>query len=46
MLLDDPIEKWTGIPVGLILLYISAALSIWSCAEYIIKNKDALSQMK
>lgn len=46
MLLDDPIEKWTEIPVGLILLYISAALSIWSCAEYIIKNKDALSQMK
>ena len=46
MLLDDPIEEWTGIPVGLLLLYISAALSIWSCAEYIIKNKDALSQMK
>lgn len=46
MLFDDPINKWTGVPIGLILLYISAALSIWSCAEYIIKNRNALSQMK
>ena len=46
MLFDDPIEKWTGIPLGLILLYISAALSIWSCVEYIVKNRQALSDTK
>lgn len=46
MLFDDPILKWTGIPLGMILLYISTALSIWSCMEYIIKNKDILSNMK
>ena len=46
LLFDDPILKWAGIPLGMILLYISAALSIWSCAEYIIKNKQTLSQLK
>ena len=46
MLFDDPIEKWTGIPIGIILLYISAALSIWSCVEYIVKNRQALSDTK
>ena len=46
MLFDDPIEKWTGIPLGMILLYISAALSIWSCVEYIVKNRQALSDTK
>ena len=46
LLFDDPIEKWTGIPLGIILLYISAALSIWSCVEYIVKNRQALSDTK
>ncbi len=46
LLFDDPIQKWTGIPLGMILLYISAALSVWSCIEYIVKNRQALSQMK
>ena len=46
LLFDDPIFAWTGIPLGMILLYISVGLSIWSCAEYIIKNKGILSQMK
>ena len=46
LLFDDPIEKWTGIPIGIILLYISAALSIWSCVEYIVKNRQALSDTK
>ncbi len=46
LLFDDPIQKWTGIPLGMILLYISAALSIWSCIEYIVKNKETLSEEK
>ena len=46
LLFDDPIQKWTGLPLGMILLYISAALSVWSCIEYIVKNRQALSQMK
>ena len=46
LLFDDPIQKWTGIPLGMILLYISAALSVWSCIEYIVKNRQALSRVK
>ena len=46
LLFYDPIQKWTGIPLGMILLYISAALSVWSCIEYIVKNRQALSRVK
>lgn len=31
------------ITAGKIILYISAALSVWSCAEYILKNKTVMT---
>ena len=42
ILLENPIFRDYGIPMGDILLYISAALAIWSCVEYIYKNRQLL----
>ena len=42
ILLENPLFAMAGIPIGEILLYISVALSIWSCMEYIMKNKSLL----
>ena len=42
ILLENPIFSLWKIPMGEILIYISVVLSIWSCAEYIIQNKNLL----
>lgn len=42
ILLGNPLFNLINIPMGEILIYISVALSIYSCAEYIIKNKELL----
>ena len=42
ILLENPIFSMWGIDAGSILLYISAALAIWSCIEYIYKNRQLL----
>ncbi len=40
--LGNPIASNFNIPLGQILVYISTLLSIWSCFEYIYKNKELL----
>ena len=40
--LGNPIASRFNIPLGQILVYISTLLSIWSCFEYIYKNKELL----
>lgn len=42
VLLENPIFCLAAIPMGEILLYISVILSIWSCIEYILKNKKLI----
>jgi len=42
VLLGNPIFNLINLPMGEILIYISVALSIYSCAEYIIKNRQVL----
>ena len=44
LLLNDPIQHWTGIPLGMILIYGSVLLSVWSCGEYIFKNSKILKE--
>ena len=40
--LENPIFSIWNIPMGEILVYLSTILSIWSCIEYIAKNKELL----
>ena len=42
ILLENPIFSVWNIPMGEILVYISVVLSIWSCIEYIVQNKNLL----
>ena len=42
ILLENPIFRIWGIDAGSVLLYISAALAIWSCIEYIYRNRQLL----
>ena len=42
ILLENPIFRIWGIDAGSVLLYISAALAIWSCIEYIYKNRQLI----
>lgn len=42
VLLENPIFNIWNIHMGEILLYISAVLAIWSCVEYIVKNRKLL----
>ena len=44
--LGNPFFAQIGIPFGEIMIYISAALSIWSCVEYFIKYKSLLFKNK
>ncbi len=40
--MEEMFYTWVQIPVGEILIYISVVLSIWSCTEYIYKNRQLL----
>ena len=42
ILLKNPIFNLIPLNMGLILIYISVVLSIWSCVEYIVKNRQVL----
>lgn len=42
VLLKNPLFGLIGLDMGMILIYISVALSIYSCAEYIVKNRKLL----
>ncbi len=44
MLLLDPYFNPIGWPIGLILMYASAVLSIWSCVDYIVRNRALLKE--
>ena len=44
LFLDNLLFNLMGIPMGEILLYLSVILSVWSCAEYIIKNANILKE--
>ena len=44
LLLDNLLFKNLGIPMGEILLYISVALSVYSCTEYIVKNINVIKE--
>lgn len=46
MLMLDPYFNPIGWPIGLILMYISAVLSIWSCVDYIVRNRKLLKETK
>ena len=46
ILLDNIGFKALGIPLGEILVYISVALSIWSCIEYIYTNREVMKEEK
>lgn len=43
LLLDNPIFDLIGIPMDQIVLYIAGFFTVWSCADYIIKNKGLIS---
>lgn len=40
--LENPLFSLWNIDMGIILIYISVFLSIWSCIEYMVKNKEVL----
>jgi len=42
ILLENPFFSLIHVPFGEILVYISVVLSIWSCIEYIYKNRELL----
>ena len=46
MLLLDPYFNPIGWPIGLILMYASAVLSIWSCVDYIVRNRALLKETR
>lgn len=39
LLLENPLFSLIGIPMGEIVVYISVALSVWSCIDYIYKSR-------
>jgi len=43
LLLDNPIFSLINIPMDQIMLYAAGIFTVWSCAEYIIKNKGLVS---
>ena len=43
LLLDNPIFGLIGIPMDQIVLYAAAFFTVWSCADYIIKNKGLIT---
>ncbi|MBS7262618.1 MAG: CDP-diacylglycerol--glycerol-3-phosphate 3-phosphatidyltransferase [Eubacteriales bacterium] len=45
LMLNDFPFFYIGVPLGEILIYISLALSIWSCGEYFYKNKAVASEI-
>ncbi len=45
ILLNDWFFKAWGIPAGMILIYISVVLSIWSMVHYMVKNKAVLKDL-
>ena len=42
MLLENPIFGLIGFRFDLFVMFLAAVFSIWSCADYIIKNKGAI----
>jgi len=44
--LQNPFFSDYNIPFGEIMLYISVVLSIWSCIEYFVKNRNLLTEGK
>ena len=46
MLLGNPLFGMWGIPFDQILIWISVALAVWSCLEYIVKNGEVLKEKK
>jgi len=42
VLLENPIFSLIGLDMGMILIYISVGLSIWSCVVYIYQNRQVL----
>ncbi len=42
MLLGNPVFGLIGIPMDQIMIWLSVALAVWSCADYIIRNVKAL----
>lgn len=46
LLLNGLITSFTSFPIGLIMTYIAAALTIISGADYLIKNKDIILKSK
>ena len=43
LLLNNPIFGHFGIPMDQIVLYVAGFFTIWSCTDYIIKNKGLIS---
>lgn len=43
LLLDNPIFSLIGIPMDQIMLYAAGLFTVWSCTDYIIKNKGLIS---
>ncbi|HOG00329.1 MAG TPA: CDP-diacylglycerol--glycerol-3-phosphate 3-phosphatidyltransferase [Clostridia bacterium] len=46
ILLGNPVFRMWNIPFDQIVIWISVALAVWSCVDYIVKNNRALKENK
>ena len=45
LLLDNPIFRQIGIPMDQIMLYLAALFTVWSCVDYIWKNRKLVQTL-
>lgn len=43
LLLDNPLFRLIGVPMDQIVTYLAALFTVWSCVDYIIKNRNLVS---